>query len=134
MEFALAFSVLWALFVGVYQFGYTFFVYNRLVTAVANAAALGSKMTYDTANASQFTTAVTNMVLYGSTAAGTSASIPGLTSSNVSVDVHAQNSIPTNVTVTINNFTVDAVFRRFTFNGKPSATMVYMGQIACSTC
>src|SRR4029077_2486257 len=85
LEFALGFSLLWALFAGVYQFGYTFFIYNRLMTAVTNAAAVGSKLTYDTGNTSQFTDAVTNMVLYGSTTAGTSSIVPGLSSSNVSV-------------------------------------------------
>jgi Flp pilus assembly protein TadG len=134
LEFALGFSLLWALFAGVYQFGYTFFIYNRLMTAVTNAAAVGSKLTYDTGNTSQFTDAVTNMVLYGSTTAGTSSIVPGLSSSNVSVSVNAQNSIPTNVTIAINNFTVDALFKTFAFNGKPSVTMAYIGQIRCSTC
>lgn len=134
IEFALGFSILWALFVGVYQFGYAFAIYNQLQTAVSNASTLGSKMTYDTANTSQFTTAVKNMVLYGSTTAGTRPIVTGLTSSNVSVNVNASNSMPTNITVTINNFTLDAVFKTFTFNGKPSATMPFMGQITCSTC
>lgn len=134
LEFAISFSVLWALFAGVYQFGYTFFIYNKLVTAAANAAALGSKMTYDTANPSQFSTALTNMVLYGSTTAGTSPMVTGLTSSNVSVNANLSNSMPTNVTISITNFTVDALFTKFTFNGKPSATMPFMGQITCSTC
>ena len=134
LEFALSFSVLWALFGGIYEFGYTFFIYNQLTTAVSNAAAIGSKMTYDTASTSQFTDAVTNMVLYGSTTAGTKTIVTGLTSANVSVDINAQNSMPTNITVTINNFAVDAVFKTFRFNGKPSATMPYIGQITCSTC
>jgi len=134
LEFALGFSVLWALFAGIYQFGYTFFIYNRLMTTVTSAAELGSKLTYDTANTSQFTNAVTNMVLYGSTTAGTTPLVPRLSSSNVSVSVNAQNSIPTNVTITINSFTVDALFHSFTFNGKPSVTMAYTGQIRCSTC
>jgi len=134
LEFVIGFSLLWALFVGVYQFGYTFFIYNRLMTAVTNATALGSKLTYDTANASQFSNAVTNMVLYGSTTSGTTTLLPGLSSSNVSVSVNPRNSMPTNVTVTINNFTINALFRTFSFNGKPTVTMAYIGQITCSTC
>lgn len=134
LEFALGFSVLWALFAGIYQFGYTFFVYNRLMTTVTNAAALGAKLQYDTGNTSQFSSAVTNMVLYGSTSAGTSVIVPGLANSNVSVNANLLNSMPTNVTVSINNFSVNALFTTFTFNGKPSVTMPYMGQITCSTC
>ena len=50
LEFALGWSILWALFAGIYQFGYSFYVYNTVLTSVANAAELGSKMTYDTAS------------------------------------------------------------------------------------
>ncbi len=132
LEFAIGFSVLWALFAGVYQFGYTFYVYNQLMTSVTNAAELGSKLTYDTGNTSTYTTAVTNMVLYGSTAAGTTVTIPALTSSNVTISANPS-SIPTTVTVSITNFKVDAIFHKFTFN-KPSVTMPYMGIITCSTC
>jgi len=134
LEFALGFAVLWALFAGLYQFGYSFYVYNEVMTSVENAAELGAKMTYDTANPSNFTTAVTNMVLYGNTTAGTSPIVPGLASSNVSVNLNLQNSIPSNVTVSISNYSVDCLFTKFTFNGKPRATAVYMGQITCSTC
>ena len=134
LEFALGFAVLWALFAGLYQFGYSFYVYNEVMTSVENAAELGAKMTYDTANPSNFTTAVTNMVLYGNTTAGTSPIVPGLASSNVSVNLNLQNSIPSDVTVSISNYSVDCLFTKFTFNGKPRATAVYMGQITCSTC
>ena len=132
LEFALGWSILWALFAGVYQFGYTFYVYNTVLTSVANAAELGSKMTYDTGNSSQFTTALQNMVVYGSTTAGTTPIVPGLATSNVSVNVNPQGTIPTDVTITINNFTINALFTSFNFSGKPRATAVYMGQISCS--
>ena len=134
LEFALGFSLLWALFAGIYQFGYSFYVYNTVLTSVANAAELGSKMTYDTANPSAFTTALQNMVVYGNTTAGTRAIVPGLSTSNVTVAVNPQGSMPTDITITINNFTINALFANFTFNGKPRATTVYMGQITCSTC
>jgi Flp pilus assembly protein TadG len=134
LEFALGFSLLWALFGGIFQFGYTFYIYNRLMTAVNDAALQGSKLQYDTGNTTKFTNAVTNMVLYGSTSSASSVSIPGLTSSNVNVSANLQNSIPTYVTVSITNFTVNGVFASFTFNGKPSVTMPYMGSVSCSTC
>ena len=136
LEFALGFAVLWALFSGLYQFGYSFYVYNALMTSVANAAELGSKMNYDTSNTSKFSTAVTNMVVYGNTTAanGGNPIVPGLSSSNVNVNLNLQNSIPTDVTVSITNFTLDCVFTTFTFNGKPRATAVYYGTITCAGC
>jgi Flp pilus assembly protein TadG len=135
LEFALGFSLLWALFAGIYQFGYSFYVYNTVLTSVGNAAELGSKMTYDTASPSTYTSALKNMVVYGNTTAGTTPIVPGLGTSNVTVAVNpAGGSIPTDLTITINNFTIDAVFTRFTFNGKPRGTAVYMGNIICSTC
>jgi Flp pilus assembly protein TadG len=38
VELAVSFMVIWLLFSGVYSFGYAFYVYNRLQTAVADAA------------------------------------------------------------------------------------------------
>src|SRR5579864_1235861 len=134
LEFALGWSILWALFAGVYQFGYSFYVYNTVLTSVANAAELGSKMTYDTASPATYSTALKNMVVYGNTTAGTTPIVPGLTTSNVTVTVNLAGTIPSDVTITINNYTIDAVFTTFTFNGKPRATAVFMGQVSCSTC
>ena len=134
LEFALGFSILWALFAGIYQFGYSFYVYNTVLTSVGNAAELGSKMTYDTASPSTYTNALKNMVVYGNTTAGTTPIVPGLATSNVTVTVNPSVGMPTDVTITINNFTIDAVFTHFTFNGKPRGTAVYMGNIICSTC
>lgn len=134
LEFALGFSLLWALFAGVYQFGYSFYVYNTLLTSAANAAELGAKMTYDTANPSQFTTALQNMVVYGDTAAGTTPIVNGISTSNVTVGINPLGSMPTDITITINNFTINALFASFNFNGKPRVTAIYLGHIICSTC
>jgi hypothetical protein len=134
LEFALGWSILWALFAGIYQFGYSFYVYNTVLTSVANAAELGSKMTYDTASPTTYSDALKNMVVYGSTTAGTSPIVRGLATSNVTVTVNLAGTIPSDVTITINNYTIDAVFTTFTFNGKPRATTVFMGQVSCSTC
>lgn len=87
VEFALVWSVLWALFAGVYQFGYSMYVYNSLMIAASNAAQLGSKLTYDLANPGAFTTAIANMTVYGDTAAGSAPIVPGLNTANVSVSV-----------------------------------------------
>jgi Flp pilus assembly protein TadG len=134
LEFALGWSILWALFAGIYQFGYTFYVYNTVLTSVANAAEMGSKMTYDTASPTTYSDALKNMVVYGSTTAGSTPIVRGLATSNVTVTVNLAGTIPSDVTITINNYTIDAVFTTFTFNGKPRATTVFMGQVSCSTC
>jgi Flp pilus assembly protein TadG len=135
LEFALGWFLLWLLFSGAYEFGYGFYVYNRLITAVADAAELGSKISYDTGNPSAFTTTLQNMVLYGTETAGTSPIVSGLTASNVSVAVTLDgNSIPRDVTVSITGYSINAFFTTTILTGKPRATVKYFGLIACSTC
>jgi Flp pilus assembly protein TadG len=135
LEFALGWSVLWMIFAGVYQFGYSFYIYNQLMTSVSNAAELGSRMNYDTGDTAAFTTALQNMVLYGDTTAGTSTMVPKLTSSNVNIAVATDaNGIPHDITITITNFKIDGFFQSFTINGKPRATTQYFGQVSCATC
>jgi Flp pilus assembly protein TadG len=132
LEFAIAVPLLWACFAGVFQMGYAFFVYNALMTSVANAAGLGAKMDYDLASTGAFNSALKNMVVFGDTTAGTSSLVPGLTTENVTVTVTQAGSMPTAITVAIQNYSVDAVFTRFTFSGKPRATVSYMGRITNS--
>lgn len=138
IEFALGWSVLWLLFGGLYQFGYSFFVYNQLQTAVANAAELGSKLDYDisdTGNPTRFQQTLQNMVVYGDETAGTTPIVPGLTTSNVNVLVTLDaQSIPRDITITISNYTYSAIFASFTPLNKPRATTKYFGEVICSTC
>lgn len=145
VEFALAFPLLWLLFAGAYQFGYTFYIYNALMTASANAAQLGSGLSYDVANPSAFTTSLQNVVVYGTTTAGTNPVIPNLSASNVSVAVNPTTGVscnvssstlpcPQDITIAITNYTVNAIFTNFTFNGKPRVTVLFRGQLTCSTC
>jgi Flp pilus assembly protein TadG len=135
VEFAIGWSVLWLVFSGAYDFGYSFYVYNRLLTAVSDAAELGSKISYDTADPSAFTTTLQNMVLYGTETTGTSPIVSGLAASNVSVHVTLDaNSIPRDVTVSISSYSINCFFQTITLTGKPRATVKYFGQLACSTC
>ena len=135
LEFAVGFSVLWLLFSGVYEFGYSFYVYNVLLTSVANAVELGAKMNYDIGNTAAYQTTLKNMVVYGDETAGSKPLVPGLATSNVNVTV-AQNasSIPTDVTITISNYTINSIFQSFTPTNKPRATAKFYGAIVCSTC
>lgn len=130
VEFALGSTILVAIFTGTFQFGYTFLQYNNLENAVARGARYASLATYDSATStpsSAFQTAVQNMVLYGSTTAGTSPVLPGLTASNVSLTVTFSNGIPSTMTVAITGYTINSVFTTFTLNNKPQVSCPYLG-------
>ena len=134
MEFAVAWVVLWLLFSGVYQFGYGFYCYNVLMTAVTNAATLGAKLDYDTGASTSYTTSLQNMVVYGDTSTGSKTQLPGLTTANVNVAVTLVGGYPADVTVSIQNFTVNAIFASMTWSGKPRATFPYVGHVLCASC
>ena len=133
VEFAMAYLILFTMFTGAVQFGRTYFVYNNLLTAVRAGARYASLRTFDSGTGSpsqDYTTAVCNTVLYGNPAGGTVALVSGLTATNVNVSVTVANNVPTAVTVSIQSFTMDALFARFTFNAKPKVTLPYLGRYA----
>jgi len=135
LEFALGFSMFWMLLSGVYQIGYAYYIYDRLVVATANAAELGSRITYDMSNASAYSTTLKNMVLYGSEIAGTYPVAPGLTTANAAVNAHPDgNGVPRYVTVNITGYTINDLFTSFSLPNKPGATGLYFGQVNCSAC
>lgn len=135
LEFAIGWWLMWMLFSGVYQIGYSYYVYNSLMTSVADAAELGSKMDYDNGNTSAYTTALQNMVVYGDETAGTKPIVPGLTTSMVTVNVTTQGSVnvPADVTVYISGYTIDSLFGRYNMTTKPRVTAAYLGKFICST-
>src|SRR5665811_1285346 len=102
VEFALGFGVLWMLFSGVFQFGYSFYLYNKLMTAVSGGARFASTLTYDTNHPDVYTAAVRNMVVYGNPAnppaAGAQPIVPGLSTSDINVNVNPQDKVPTDIT------------------------------------
>lgn len=137
VEFALSFGLLLTVLAGIWQFGYTFYIYNGLVSAVRNGARYGALADYDggSSNGTNYKAAVTNMVVYGSPnpAAGASPIIMGLTTSNVSVIPTVDSSgVPSRVTVRITGFAIpddlSSIFASFTLNGKPSTTFEYSGR------
>ncbi|HEV2198752.1 MAG TPA: hypothetical protein VGR73_02955 [Bryobacteraceae bacterium] len=134
LEFALGWWFIWLLFSGVYQIGYAYYVYNSLLTSVTNAAELGSKLGYDNGSPGTYTTALKNMVVYGDEAAGTTPIVPNLTTAMVTVNVTTQGSVgaPSDVTIYINGYTIDALFSKFNLTTKPRATAAYFGQFTCS--
>lgn len=138
VEFAIGSSMFLAIFVATFQYGFTFFVYNDLLSAVRAGARYGSMAVYDAAvptvgsvPTSDFVTAVKNVTVYGhpeGAASGAQPVVDGLTPSQVRVDVSFAAGLPHLVTVSIQGYQVNAVFGKWTANNKPSATFAFTGR------
>jgi Flp pilus assembly protein TadG len=139
IEFALAAMVLTYAFTAVFQFGYSMYLYNELGSALragaryASLAKLsnGGDKTIPTA----YATAVKNMVVYGNTspAAGDQPVVPSLTTAQVNMSMNWDGgSVPTDCTISISSYTIDAIFKTFTLSGKPSYNVPYFGQYCSS--
>ena len=129
VEFTLSATFLIAVFLGVWQFGYAFYIYSELEQAVRDGARYASLGTYNSANSTPtaaFLTAVQNVVVYGDPAGGTTPIAPGLTTANVSLTV-TFTSVPTTMTVAITNYTVPTYFGNQTLSGKPTTSFPFVG-------
>jgi Flp pilus assembly protein TadG len=136
IEFALSFCLLFSVFAGIFQFSYSFYVYNTLVMAVREGARYASLKPYDSTTVtptSTFQTAVQNMVIYGDAdpAQGARPVVAGLTNANVTVvptgGASGTLTAPTQISVSITNFRVDSAFGAWTLINKPNATFPYTG-------
>jgi hypothetical protein len=147
IEFAMSAMVLTYSFSAVFQLGYSMYLYNELVGAVRGGARYASlaKVSNDGVTPSlqaAYTTAVQNMVVYGNTspAAGDQPVVPGLTTGQVSVTVPAADwavATPKYITVSVNGYTIDAVFKTYTLTNKPSLRVPFFGEYCVangSTC
>lgn len=140
IEFALASAVLIPIFFGTFQFGYTFYVYNLLSSQIRAGARYASMRTFrcsDGASITKFKTAVANVVRFGNPAGTGTVIEPGLTAAEVDVQIKDKNDvnadathIPDYVSVSTASYTVDAVFKTFTFTGKPILRFSYVGRFA----
>jgi len=134
IEFALGATMLIYVFTGTFQWGYTFFVYNNVQTAVNNGAKYAALKAYDLSTATPstcFKTAVQNMVAYGDPTGNTTNSVaPGLTPAKVTLTVTFANNIPSQMTVGISTYTINAVVGSTTVNNKPQMTYPYIGRYA----
>ena len=127
IEFALGFSILFACFSGVFQYGYTMYVYNGLQSAVSNGAALASRTNYCADRAADFNTQIQQIVVYGDpTLSSGMNTVPGLTTGNVTI-TPTPSTFPQAITVAIKDFTANALFSTFKFTNKPAVTMIYLG-------
>ena len=130
VEFALGSGILVMAFVGTFQFGYTFLQYNNLQNAVARGARYASLIPYDsttTAPSAAFSSAVKNMVLYGSSTAGTSPALPGLTATDVNLTVTFTNAVPSAMTVSVSGYSINSIFAASALTNKPRVTYAYQG-------
>jgi Flp pilus assembly protein TadG len=136
IELAASAAVMISCLGGTFQFGYTFYVYNQLVTAVGNGARYAAQRTYRAATPADIekgNAAIRNMVVFGDAqpAADAAPVVKGLTTEQVDVKWGPEESgAPSTVTVGIKSYTVDAVFKSFTFAGRPSVEFPHVGRFA----
>ncbi len=136
LELAIVAGVMVSFLVGTFQFGYSFYVYNQLVSAVGNGARYAAQRTYRAASPDDLErgkAAIRNMVVYGDAQPATGAIpiVTGLTPEHVKVDWVAEDGkAPDAVDVSIHDFTAASVFKPITFDGKPFAEFPYVGRYA----
>ncbi|MDP9114505.1 MAG: pilus assembly protein [Acidobacteriota bacterium] len=136
LELAVSAGVMVSCLVGTFQFGYTFYAYNQLVTAVGDAARYAAQRTYRAAtdrDIERGNAAIRNMVVYGDpqAAPGSSPLLPNLKTAHVEVRWElAGDGTPLNVNVSIKGYTMDAIYRSYTFDGRPSVQFPYVGKFA----
>jgi len=136
LELAVSAGVMVSCLVGTFQFGYTFYTYNQLVTAVGNGARYAAQRTYRRAtdqDVERGNAAIRNMVVYGDAQPAPNAApvVPKLIPDQVEVRwILAGDGAPVSVNVAIKGYIMDAIFRSFTFEGRPSVEFPHVGKYA----
>jgi len=136
LELAISAAVMVSFLAGTFQFGYTFYVYNELVTAIGNGGRYAAMRTYRGGSAEDIEKskkAIRNMVAYGDAepAEGAQPAVAHLSPDQVEVAwTMNEAGAPEYVAVSIREFTVDAVFKKFTFSGRPGVEFPFVGKYA----
>jgi TadE-like protein len=136
IELAVSAGVMVACLAGTVQFGYTFYIYNQLVTAVGNGGRYAAMRTYRASSSSDIekgNAAIRNMVAYGDArpAANAVPQVANLKPEQVQVEWGMDESgQPASVNVSIIDYTVDAAFGMFRFTGKPAVEYPFVGRFA----
>jgi len=136
LELALSAGVMVAFLGGTFQFGYSFYIYNQLVTAVGNGARYAAQRSYRALtpeDVEKGAAAIRNMVVYGDSRPGPDAPavIPHLRPENVLVEwVTGEDGAPEAVAVKIVTYKVDALFGDVTLTGRPAVEFPYVGRYA----
>lgn len=121
---------------GTFEFGYTFYVYNQLVTAVGNGGRYAALRSYRAATPEDLEkgkAAIQNMVVYGDSrpAPDTVPLVINLKPEQVKVDwIPGDDGAPSAVNVSIIDYNVDAVFGKFDFKGRPGVEFPFVGRYA----
>lgn len=119
-----------------FQFGYAFYVYNQLVTAVGNGARYASARTLRAAtpgDVEKVKSAIKNLVVYGDARPEKDSApvVANLSPDNVQVNfVMDKSGNPVRVNLTLANYKVDAVFQTYDFSGRPFVEFPYTGRYA----
>lgn len=137
IELAVSAAVMVSCLAGTVQFGYTFYIYNELVSAVGNGGRYAALRTYRSASPADIEkgkAAIRNMVVYGDArpAPGTPPQVANLRPEQVRVEWIKDESgdKPTFVDVAIADYTVDAAFGMFHFTGRPAVEYPFVGRFA----
>jgi len=142
IECALVSMVLVPMFVGTFQFGYSFYVYNLLCTQTRAAARYASMKTFPCSSPSKIAAwkkAVRNTMRYGNPEGSGRVMEPGLADAQIDIEIKDKDGndaddsrVPAYVTVTTANFSVKGVIATFNFTGKPFVQFPYVGRWAPS--
>jgi hypothetical protein len=137
LELALSAAVMVSCLTGTFRFGYTFYVYNELVTAVGNAGRYAALRSYRAASPEDIErgkAAIRNMAVYGnpSPAPGAAPVVPNLTPQQVQVTfVEGEpGGPPTAVDVSIVNYNAGTTLGAFTLDKRPSVEFPFVGRYA----
>lgn len=135
IELAVCAAVMVSCLAGTFQWGYTFYIYNQLVTAVGNGGRYAAMRTYRGASAADLEkarAAIRNMVVYGDARPTDSAPVvANLRPEQVEVAwVKDNTGAPTAVHVAIRNYPVNAVFKTVTLEGRPGVEFPFVGRYA----
>jgi Flp pilus assembly protein TadG len=138
IELAVCAGVMMACLAGTFQFGYTFYLYDQLVSAVGNGARYAASAS--AANVEKTNSAIRNQVVYGNPQPAPDAVpvTPNLKPENVQVTwvvsdkTAGEKGAPDAVNVTIVKYSVGAMFGSFTFDHRPLAEFPFVGRYAPS--
>jgi hypothetical protein len=125
IEFAAALVLLSGMFAGIFQVGYTFFTYTKLVNAVRAGARYASLEAGKSNNADpEFKESVVSMVVYGDPRPrdGAKPVVPGLRPDNVELTLGTSAA-----TVSVRDYAVDAIFTKVKLVGRPTVTFPLTG-------
>jgi Flp pilus assembly protein TadG len=136
IELAFSAAVMMSCLAGTFQFGYTFYVYNQLVSAVGNGGRYAAMRTYRAAtpeDVEKGRMAIRNMVVFGdpNPVPGAAPVVLSLTPAQVEVKWTPDASgAPEAVDVSIAGYTVNAVFGAMKLDGRPAVEFPFVGRYA----